>query len=457
MQQMTRCPNCGSPNAMGQKFCGICGAALTACCPNCGAGIPIVGKCSLPLSDADKIACPVTSVTSPDEKVLGLLDTYGYQRIFDSKTGKATVSNSPLVDEVAEVASRYPYPGDGKPEADTWATDVALELLSIYPAELVMLDYAQALFLATNQPDGYNRAFENIFDNIERFLSKTGYEPVILGCGGLENIKHFIDLENVFRSSEGFSLSSDKYAFIKTSTLAQAEPPQVKRLEKLSRVLTTKEFLDSLKDGYSAEFVENLDDYVAIANPGVVFKGLSSHSKKWYRTPALSGTVPVYTTLGQPKSIVEIAPIIRQAVQSDKKVALIIVEGVGLRDFPFPAQECSNHSGEFVYQTPWQQYITLSTGIPYNKYLLPLSNRYWSQDYRQYPFSGKFHRLLNNTLGQQIGNKKSLAVGNRTIFTHACLGADVSLECYCCYSHNHGTMAVFRDKALKAKYHKNPK
>jgi hypothetical protein len=37
MQQIIRCPNCGSPNTPGQRFCGTCGANLPAGCPNCGA------------------------------------------------------------------------------------------------------------------------------------------------------------------------------------------------------------------------------------------------------------------------------------------------------------------------------------------------------------------------------------------------------------------------------------
>lgn len=39
MQQIVNCPNCGSPNAPGQKFCGACGGQLPVGCPNCGAGI----------------------------------------------------------------------------------------------------------------------------------------------------------------------------------------------------------------------------------------------------------------------------------------------------------------------------------------------------------------------------------------------------------------------------------
>ncbi len=39
MQQISRCPNCGSDNAYGQKFCGTCGTPLASGCPNCGAEI----------------------------------------------------------------------------------------------------------------------------------------------------------------------------------------------------------------------------------------------------------------------------------------------------------------------------------------------------------------------------------------------------------------------------------
>jgi len=37
MQQTARCPNCGSPTAFGQRFCGGCGAQLSTGCAYCGA------------------------------------------------------------------------------------------------------------------------------------------------------------------------------------------------------------------------------------------------------------------------------------------------------------------------------------------------------------------------------------------------------------------------------------
>jgi hypothetical protein len=54
MQQVIRCPNCGSPNYSDQKFCGACGAGLITGCPNCGAsidpGAKFCGSCGAQLS-----------------------------------------------------------------------------------------------------------------------------------------------------------------------------------------------------------------------------------------------------------------------------------------------------------------------------------------------------------------------------------------------------------------------
>jgi hypothetical protein len=53
MQQIIRCPNCGTPNTPGQRFCGACGANLPAGCPNCGAendpGAKFCGNCGAQL------------------------------------------------------------------------------------------------------------------------------------------------------------------------------------------------------------------------------------------------------------------------------------------------------------------------------------------------------------------------------------------------------------------------
>lgn len=63
MEQMVRCPNCGSENRAGQPFCGTCGTKLVTGtqqqkvkCPNCGsqnlAGQQFCGICGAKLAVA---------------------------------------------------------------------------------------------------------------------------------------------------------------------------------------------------------------------------------------------------------------------------------------------------------------------------------------------------------------------------------------------------------------------
>jgi class 3 adenylate cyclase len=56
------CPNCGTVNRAGRRFCGGCAAPLAVVCPNCGAAnepdMRFCGECATPLEGA---AAPVTS------------------------------------------------------------------------------------------------------------------------------------------------------------------------------------------------------------------------------------------------------------------------------------------------------------------------------------------------------------------------------------------------------------
>lgn len=64
-QQVILCPNCGSQNVAGTKFCGNCGKSLAPVakitCPKCGAAMPetmkFCGNCGSPLKP-EKIKCP---------------------------------------------------------------------------------------------------------------------------------------------------------------------------------------------------------------------------------------------------------------------------------------------------------------------------------------------------------------------------------------------------------------
>lgn len=414
-------------------------------CPRCGNKIPIVGELSLDFSDTktDSVLLPETA-----ELTLGLLDVHGYQKLFDFKTGERVQVKSPLVSKVGDLICRRPYPGDAKTKSDTWVTDLALEMVELYRPDLVMLNYAQAWYATVNHPEERQVAFNNVFENTRRFLDKTGYSPLVIGLGGFEPVKHVIDLEDILGPRD-FTISSGKYAYISQQALRNISPRRMADLSQYWQFYTKKEFLDSLSTPYSTDFAAVLGDYITIAEPGVIFKGLNSFARVKDITGSLDKFIPVHTTLHPPEDITRVAPVISDSVGHGEKVALIIVEGAGISDFPLsPVSRCRNYDGLFIYQMH-EQYITLGTGIPYSEseYHFPLGN-YWLQDYRTYPFSSRFHRFLHNTIRNQTGEKKSLSVGNRSILTHVCLEADISLECYCFKMHNFGTMAVFHQKAL---------
>jgi predicted amidophosphoribosyltransferase len=54
MEAKVVCGACGQSNRVGRRFCGECGAALSAACPSCGAvddeGAKFCGVCGSPLA-----------------------------------------------------------------------------------------------------------------------------------------------------------------------------------------------------------------------------------------------------------------------------------------------------------------------------------------------------------------------------------------------------------------------
>jgi pyruvate formate lyase activating enzyme len=451
----TCCPECNTPLIKRIDALG-CSSQLTdyrladGKCPECGANIPVVGTYSLSFADGEATFCTVAPVPGLEEDLIGLLDVHGYQKFIDMRTGEKTTAQSSILSQISEIVSQEPYPGDEKSESDTWVTDMALKLCDVYHPDLVVLDYAQACFVSTSYPERKDEAYENTFDNISRFLEQTEYEPLVFGCGNLEPVIRQIDLEGILNTREEFLTTLFKHAYISNDVIADSSPEQLAALKDVATLVERKEFLESLSEGYCSEYADTLGDYIAIARPGIVFKGLNSQYRTSRLTAALDNWVPVYTELDRyPESITEVAPIVAEAVHRGRKVAFIVVEGSGFDNFPLPARKCRNYDGHYTYQMH-QQYITLGTGVPYTKspFQFPVGQRFWLQDYRPYPFSGRFHGVLENTLRHQIGDKKSISVGNRNILTHVCLEADISLECYCCYQHNFGTMVVFNKKIL---------
>lgn len=62
-----------------------------------------------------------------------------------------------------------------------------------------------------------------------------------------------------------------------------------------------------------------------------------------------------------------------------------------------------------------------------------------------FPFSGHFREIPPHTLGADFEGP-SLAVGNRSMFTHMVFGADISVECFARNLFNQGCIAVLKER-----------
>jgi class 3 adenylate cyclase/tetratricopeptide (TPR) repeat protein len=97
------CPNCGTDNAAGRKFCTECGTALALACPSCGAPIAddekFCGECGTPLGAAHVPALTPTVTPVAERRLVSVL--------FADLVGFTTLSETRDAEEVRELLSRY--------------------------------------------------------------------------------------------------------------------------------------------------------------------------------------------------------------------------------------------------------------------------------------------------------------------------------------------------------------
>ena len=103
------CPNCGTQNSAGRRFCGACAAPLELACPACGAanepGMRFCGACAHPLDEVGATAAPEASartVAAPPAAERRLVSV-----LFADLVGFTTLSESRDPEDVREILSRY--------------------------------------------------------------------------------------------------------------------------------------------------------------------------------------------------------------------------------------------------------------------------------------------------------------------------------------------------------------
>ena len=159
------------------------------------------------------------------------------------------------------------------------------------------------------------------------------------------------------------------------------------------------------------------------------------------RVPGVTRTIPVATPLGKPETLRDIRDLIEGNLQHTK-IALIIVEGVGNKDFVIPYNSCVNSVDWYYYEPGDGQYLTLNTG-KHQVFAYPTGYQYHDENdaKRDYPFSGYFLSIPDHTIGRDFPGK-SIAVGNHSMFVHTVFGADICIECFARNLYNQGCLGV---------------
>jgi hypothetical protein len=390
----------------------------------------------------------VTSVSDAAGSANGvaIMDARGWQNTLDLKTGEKIDAASPVIDMARDLLHRHPYPGDLDPKSNGWVTDTALDLVKHYNPSLVFLTFASQYFASryTLMTDGtWATMVDGVFREVERFLTTSGFTGVILGTGDMAAVKGSIDVTRL----DGLAVCthwSARYAGLYGPTPKDlkiiGEHPDIERI-------VPREALAGIFEG-TPEQAAKLPEYLMVGREGHAFKTISDAKRTAVKIPSFNFTIPVHAPHYDITDITGIRGAVeeRLAVPSSQvKVALIVVEGVGHRDFPLANSSCSNGIDWYFYEPGEAQYLTALSGRHrFLDFPTGAGSKYLSdapEQPRNYPFSGHFKSVPEGTIGLAFPGR-SVAVGNKSMFMHMATGADVSVECFARNLYNQGTMAV---------------
>ena len=290
-----------------------------------------------------------------------IIDVRQWQSMFDLRTGQKLEDDTPTIRMIQGLLDRHPYPGDIDIQSNRWVSDAALDLISIYEPRLVCLSYAQQYFSSrfsqlTQQE--YKDQLGQVFTEVERFVEESGYTPVIVGTGDMTELEGEMDLSRL----DGLAMSSAwsaRYAGLIEHSERDLE--YVKGLPHMERIVSRDEWT-SLFEGIPHN-PEDIPDYLLVADPGWTFRTATTSLRRAVRIPGENFTVPVATDLGVVDDITSLRGLIEQNLENTR-IALIVIEGVGMQNFLKPHMPCSNGKGWFYYEPGESQYLTAPSPTP---------------------------------------------------------------------------------------------
>lgn len=370
---------------------------------------------------------------------VAIVDGRGWQNTFDLKTGEKTEAAGPVVEMVRGALQRHAYPGDMDPQSNRWVSDTALDLLDNYHPRFVFLTYAAQYYAGryTAMTEEARKAMiADAFREAERFINQSGVSAIVVGTGDMTRFLGAIDVTGL----DGLAICthwSTRYA-----GLHEPSPADMQFLQEhphIEKIIPRQE-VASLFGGTQKQALR-VPEYLMLARKGYAFKTITDTKKTPVMIPSINFSVPLHA----PGCAVAGITGIRQAVEeelAENNVALIVMEGVGLEDFPWPNTPCANSVQWYYYEPGSAQYLTITSG-GHRFFDYPAGYKYFAElhETNDYPFSGYFKSVPSGTLGGAFPGK-SIAVGNRSMFMHMVAGADIAVECFARNLYNQGTMAV---------------
>lgn len=369
-----------------------------------------------------------------------VLDAREWQTVLDLRTGNKVESSGRLVDMVKAILQRHPYPGDMDRASNRWVTDTALDLMESYRPRFVFLTYAAQYFSGRYKTMTEKERAETIADaflEAKRFIDASGFNAIVVGTGDMTPVQGFIDVTEL----EGLGVSTHWSAHY--AGLHGPGPNDLGTLNNHPRIekIVPRDLVCRLFGG-TPEQARRVPDYLMIAREGYAFKTMHGAMKVPVMIPSSNFTVPVHTPGGEGiEDITGIRGMIERNL-AKHECALIVLEGVGFDEFPWPHAACQNGKEWFYYEPSDGQYLTVSTGE--HRFLdYPTGYKYFDEldSTNEYPFSGFFTSIPQGTFASSFPGR-SVAVGNKSMFMHMVTGVDIAVECFARNLYNQGTMAV---------------
>jgi hypothetical protein len=370
---------------------------------------------------------------------IAIVDARGWQNAFDLKTGEKIEAAGPVAGMVKGVLQRHPYPGDMDMESNRWVSDTALDLIDSYGPRFVFLTYAAQYFSGRYThmtKEQRARMISDAFLEAERFINTSGFTAIMAGTGDMTPLLGFIDatrLDGLAVCTHWTARYAGLYGPSSDDMKILREHPHIERI-------VTREEVVSLFDG-TPEQTSRVPEYLMLAREGYAFKTISGAMKTPVMIPSFNFNIPLHAPGHTVGAITGIRGALEEGL-SEKNVALIVMEGVGLNDFLWPYLSCRNSTEWHYYEPGEAQYLTIASGA--HRFLdYPTGYKYFDEAEvkKSYPFSGYFKSIPENTFASTFPGK-SIAVGNKSMFMHMVTGADVSVECFARNLYNQGTMAV---------------